>query len=291
MQRGDCLTMRLRTMLKTDLAAGMRLKEIAGWNQTAEDWTRFLETSPEGCFVVEADGAVRGTAATITYEDRFAWVGMVLVDPEYRSKGIGTQLLEKAITYLDERKIRSIKLDATPQGKPLYEKLGFVSEYEIERWTLERNVAQARSAARPPAGLPPELLESICKTDAVCFGADRSALLRSLNRNAPEMTMGIWSAGRLDGYAFTRKGSFADHLGPWIARDSATAAQMLETFLGDSPRETLIVDRMKENPFTEELLKAGGFRYSRLLTRMYRGTNDFAGRPDYICAIMGPEFG
>jgi hypothetical protein len=86
MQRGDWVTMQLRTMVKSDIAAGMRLKEIAGWNQTAEDWTRFLEASPEGCFVVEADGAVHGTAATITYEDKFAWVGMVLVDPCWKKR-------------------------------------------------------------------------------------------------------------------------------------------------------------------------------------------------------------
>ena len=293
MQRGDSVTMQLRTMVKSDIAAGMRLKEIAGWNQTAEDWTRFLEASPAGCFVVEEDGAVRGTAATITYEDKFAWVGMVLVDPDYRSKGIGTRLLEKAIEYLDERKILSIKLDATPQGKPLYERLGFVSEYEIERWTLKRTVGggDKAAAASLPEGLPAGLLESICKTDLQAFGADRSGLLKSLNKNAPGMTLGIWTAGRLDGYAFMRHGSFADHLGPWIARDVGTAAQMLDTFLGDSQRATLIVDRMKDNPFMEELLKAGGFSYSRLLTRMYRGANDFPGRPESICAIMGPEFG
>ena len=31
-----------------------------------------------------------------------------------------------------------MKLDATPQGRVLYEKLGFVSEYDIERWMLKR---------------------------------------------------------------------------------------------------------------------------------------------------------
>jgi len=53
------------------------------------------------------------------------------VDPEYRSKGIGTRLLERAIAYLDKREIKSIKLDATPQGKPLYEKMGFVSDMRL----------------------------------------------------------------------------------------------------------------------------------------------------------------
>jgi GNAT superfamily N-acetyltransferase len=91
--------MQLRTMSEQDIPAGMRLKEIAGWNQTANDWKCFLKASPAGCFVAEVDGTVRGTAATISYEHRFAWVGMVLVDPEFRGQGIGTRLLEKTIAY------------------------------------------------------------------------------------------------------------------------------------------------------------------------------------------------
>ncbi len=31
----------------------------------------------------------------------------------------------------------ALNLGATPQGKPIYEKLGSVSEYETERWKLQ----------------------------------------------------------------------------------------------------------------------------------------------------------
>ena len=72
--------MQLRTMTESDIAAGMRLKDVAGWNQAEADWKRFLSASSDGCFVMEVDGAVRGTATTIVYSGRFAWVGMVLVD-------------------------------------------------------------------------------------------------------------------------------------------------------------------------------------------------------------------
>lgn len=130
--------MYLRVMTKADVPAGLRLNELAGWNQTADDWHRFLEASPDGCFVAEEQGEVRGTATTISYENRFAWIGMVLVDPEYRKQGFGTQLLHRTIEYLDGRKIPTMKLDATPLGQPLYRKLGFVTEYEIERWILKR---------------------------------------------------------------------------------------------------------------------------------------------------------
>ena len=284
--------MRLRTMTKADIAAGMRLKEIAGWNQTVADWKRFLEASPEGCFVAEEDGQVRGTATTISFERRFAWVGMVLVEPEYRSRGIGTRLLERAIEHLDELKVPAIKLDATPQGKPLYEKLEFVSEYEIERWTLRRSADETKGCGSDECEtLAPELLEPICEADQEVFGADRSYLLRSLHGDAPEFTAGILKAGQIEGYGFGRRGSFADHLGPWMARDASTASTLLEAFLKHSSREFVVVDYLKSNPISTDLLRSFGFSYSRSLTRMYRGSNDHPGRSELLCAILGPEFG
>ena len=285
--------MRLRIMTMADIPAGMRLKEIAGWNQTAADWKRFLEASPGGCFAAEEDGRVCGTATTISFENRFAWVGMVLVDPEYRNRGIGTRLLERAIEYLDELKIPAIKLDATPQGKPLYEKLKFVSEYEIERWTLRRSSSGAAKASGCGTrdSLSPGLLESICKADQEIFGADRSLLLRSLHEDAPEFTAGIWNASVTEGYAFGRRGSFADHLGPWMARDASTARRLLEAFLAHSTREIQVVDYLKSNSIAGGTLKSFGFSYSRSLTRMYRGSNEHPGRSGLLCAILGPEFG
>jgi ribosomal protein S18 acetylase RimI-like enzyme len=285
--------MQLRTMTETDIPAGMRLKELAGWNQTRADWERFLSASPRGCFVADVDGCVRGTATTICYENRFAWVGMVLVDPAYRSRGIGTKLLERAIEHLDQQRVPTIKLDATPHGKPLYEKLGFVSEYEIERWTLKRPAAAIATAAdrTEEETLPPQLLDFLCKADREVFGADRASLLKSLHAHAPSLTAGIWNSGAFEGYAFARQGSFADHLGPWIATNAGTARQLLEEFTTHSRREILIADCLKSNSFALDLLQSFGFTHSRLLTRMYRGPNVFRGRPELLCSIMGPEFG
>src|ERR1700759_151747 len=133
--------MQLRVMRAQDILGGLRLNTIVGWNQTAADWTRFLTASPNGCFVMDGGGKIVGTATTLSYENRFAWIGMVLVDPSHRNRGVGTALLQRTIEYLDAAGIPTLKLDATPAGKPLYEKLGFVSEYEIDRWVLKRSVA------------------------------------------------------------------------------------------------------------------------------------------------------
>lgn len=279
--------MNLRLMTMADIPAGMRLKEVAGWNQTPADWQRFLNWSPRGCFVAESGGRVVGTATTITYGRKVSWIGMVLVDPDYRGQGIGTRLLAKTLEYLDAQRVPSIKLDATPEGRPIYEKLGFVSEYDIERWVLRRSPPTEISNRKPAK---PNLY-GILKLDPAIFGADRAGLLCSLDREAPAFTLEIGGRGTLQGYALGRQGSRADHLGPWVARDESTARQLLEEFLRRSSRETLFVDCLKSNPFARALVSARAFEFARPLTRMVRGSNAHPGRPKLICAILGPEFG
>src|SRR5262252_245431 len=114
---------RIRHMNINDLALGMRLKDQAGWNQTEADWRRMLSLEPEGCFVAEWSGEAVGTTATCIFGP-VAWIAMVLVEESMRGRGIGQALMEYALTFLDEARVRSVRLDATELGKPVYEKLG-----------------------------------------------------------------------------------------------------------------------------------------------------------------------
>ena len=284
--------MHLRVMTEQDIPVGLRLNTLSGWNQTAVDWHRFLDNSPGGCFVMEHDSKVVGTATTISYENRFAWIGMVLVDPEYRKQGIGTELLRKTIEYLDQRHIRTMKLDATPLGKPLYQKLGFVPEFEIERLVLKRTSEAASATLGSICTQVGKVeMEQVVRMDREVFGANRGFLLRSLFREAPELALTVQEDGAPRSYAFGRRGAFADHLGPWTATSRGSAEVLLQGFLARSSRETVIVDCVKSNVVACELLNACGFATSRPLTRMTRGPNTFPARPDLMCAILGPEFG
>ena len=119
-----------------------------------------------------------------------------LVDPQYRGRGIGTALLECAIQYLGSRNVLSIKLDATAQGKLLYEKLGFVSESIVERWMLKRQ-ADEKPVQKVYVGI-----EDVLKLDREIFGADRSELLRSLAEDAPDFTMVARHEAEVVGYTF-----------------------------------------------------------------------------------------
>src|SRR3954467_8790642 len=123
-----------RPLMKADIPRAHELRRLANWNQSQQDWAGYLEFEPKGCFAAEVDGLVVGTATTITYGKSFGWIGMVLVDPDYRRGGVGTALLLRAIEFLKSRGVESIKLDATPMGRPVYLPLGFRDEYELARY-------------------------------------------------------------------------------------------------------------------------------------------------------------
>lgn len=281
----------IRQMVQDDIAAGMELVRLAGWNQTEADWQRFLDAGAEGCFVASIDHEVCGTVVTINYGNQLAWVGMVLVSPNHRGQGIGTNLLECALAHLDSYGPLTIKLDATPQGRPIYERLGFEANYELERWALESALSSPASRAFRSRDESEFRVESIAALDRGVFDADRRGLLRSLHRDAPELTFAIWNEGTLEGFSLGRHGLHSDHLGPWIARNEIAAAKLLDRFLHFSTRDRLIVDCVKSNPSANRLLLAAGFRFSRPLTRMVRGLNHRSEPSELLYAILGPEFG
>ena len=59
---------------------------------------------------------------------------MVLVELNARRKGVATALLKHALNFLEKQQVKSIRLDATAAGAPVYEKLGFTPEYQLARY-------------------------------------------------------------------------------------------------------------------------------------------------------------
>src|ERR1700686_5077863 len=112
--------MELVTLSEDVLPDLLALSTGAGWNQTPNDWMALLMNSPEGCLGIACDGRVVGTTTLACYETRLAWIGMVLTHPDYQRRGFARMLVSRAVELAHEREVRTVKLDATPQGRPLY---------------------------------------------------------------------------------------------------------------------------------------------------------------------------
>lgn len=278
--------MEIRLLNRTDLATVMAFKDVPAWNCALADWERFLRLNPTGCFAADESGKVIGAVTTLPYKGGTGSIGMLVVDPNYRRRGIGTRLLNCAVDQLEGRGARNVHM-VTPQiSKSIFERVGFAAESKIVRWVLHRQPGEAPRLARTT--LPD--FDKILAADRDVFGADRGELLQSLHADAPDFTLASELESEVIGYALGRGGAQADHLGPWIAWDHPTARELLAEFLSRSGRDTVIVDCPKNNDMARELLLSHGFRISRSMTRMRRGLDAPVGQPELLCGILGPEF-
>jgi len=212
---------------------------------------------------------------------------MVLVDPAHQRRGIGIQLLREALSVLQEED--TVKLDATPAGRHIYQQLDFVDEYPISRMETG-NVSQSllsKSAARPMLS---DNMPGVLAFDRRVFDAQRESVLRSVLVRAPQFAWVVEGDDGIDGYCFGRPGYNFAHIGPVIAKDF-TAAREVVTAALQTVAGPVVIDALQHSAQFIEWLSLLGFREQRQLIRMYRGTNRFPGLPDNQFAILGPEFG
>lgn len=278
-----------RNMTHEDIASGLMLCRYAGWNQVSDDWQIFLDLNPTGCRVaIDEAGNVVGTVTTISYEDHFSWIGMVLVHPEKQRQGIGTQLLMEALQSLSNQ--NTVKLDATPAGRNVYLKLDFVDEYGINRMRLVGNSFQAFPASSVRVILDTDFPD-LLKLDCEVFGADRRAVLERNYSRAPQYALVAETKGQIRGFCFGRPGYNFDHIGPVIAQRFEEARDLLLGALSQAQGKPIIVDAPDQSRVWTEFLSSLGFVVLRPLIRMYRGSNAHPGFPEHQFAITGPEFG
>ena len=276
----------LRNMTRPDVPLGMRLKDEAGWNQTEDDWRRFLDLEPGGCFVALQEGRPVGTVAAFAFGS-IGWIAMVLVDKPARHRGIGTRLVEDALDYLDARGVRTVRLDATALGRPIYERLGFVAEYELVRM---QGVAASPDSDSNVHALLPERLADVLELDRKVSATKRARLLESLHREAPD-AMRIFVADQdILGYMTIRRGARATQIGPGVALTEEAGRALIEDALSRCREKPIFVDVPVENIAAVTCVESHGLVVQRPFIRMRRG-DPVDDDPTRLWASSGPEKG
>lgn len=261
----------LRPLREEDVPQAMEISTVVGWNQTPADWHRLLRLDADGCVCVEEDGRVVSTATAIRYGNEVAWVGMVLTLPEYRGRCYATQLLARLHEWLDCQGVACSRLDATNMGRPVYEKMGYVGEYWVERWRREPATMPVQRRADDP--LPP----------AAPSGWQKPLL---------ELLAAQGESARLEesGVAFARPGRVATYFGPCLAPNEVAARRLIEWFLERHGDEPCFWDLAPEHP-AAALAAEYGFQPVRRLLRMRRGGTPDIKIPQEAWAFAGFEYG
>ena len=261
----------LRLLTADDLPLVWRLKQQAGWNQTPEDLERFLALAGDGWFVAELDRVPVGTVATFEFGD-VAWIAMMLVDPQYRGRGIGRALMNQALEHLDGRGIGTIRLDATPLGRPLYETLGFKPQFELARYAgIVSDAAIGDHAIPCPIEMAlPHDLEAICRFDQAVTRTDRQSLLARLWEEQPGEFRVARGNGALAGFMASRPGANARQIGPCLA-EAAAGPSLFQDALDRHAGEPVFIDIPLAHAAATEIAVSRGLSPQRTLTRMCRG--------------------
>lgn len=269
----------IRVLREDDLVFVDEFVQQAGWNQLRTDWLRVLRYEPKGCFAAFSGDQLIGTVTTTTYGKDLAWIGMMLIHPNFRRRGIATALMQRSISYLRDRHVDCIKLDATPEGQFVYEQLGFVPEWKFHRW--ERSAGQAPETVRPNHVV--SQIERLAWLDRDAFGADRFAYLKVLK----EVSFTI--SGE-DGFGMIRSGRRACYLGPVTAGTLESAEHIVREIVGLLTGR-IFWDIPGPNAAAQRLAEQLGFHPIRELTRMTLG--QMLNNPDVSIqfAIAAPETG
>jgi predicted N-acetyltransferase YhbS len=215
------------------IEGAVALSRQENWPHRPQDWLMALQLS-SGAVALDDQGRVTGTILVTPYGADCAMINMVIVDRNVRGKGLGRRLMEQAFDLAGDRPLRLV---ATTDGMPLYQKLGFVPSGTI----LQHQGKVAELAA--PEGMEAagaDDLPEIKAMDRDAYDANREALIDALAERGQFAI--IRHNGAIKAYAAIRPFGRGEVIGPVIAGNVEDAKALISFFATSRPGAFLRVD-------------------------------------------------
>lgn len=275
----------IRPMTEGDLADATELSSEQQWPHRDEDWALFLELG-EG-LVAEQDGKVIGTTMAWRFGQDVATLGSVIVSNAAQGQGIGRKLMEGMIAQLGNR---TIVLNSTEAGQPLYAKLGFAETgttiFQYQGIVPDVPLADLLPGDRVrPKGKADGKLATLF---SAASGMDRQALFHTLAANSRTVVLSRNNAPA--GFAMLRRFGRGWVIGPVVAPDADGAKALILHWLAVKQGSFCRIDIPGESglgPWFEEL----GLPCVGTVLTMARGPAPVSGPEAKVFALAAQALG
>lgn len=279
----------IRTMQPADLAFAAACTAGEGWSsETPPVFAMFRAHDAEGCFIAWSGDRRVGICVATSY-GAAGFIGELIVIREMRRRGIGRQVMEHAIAYLQRRGAQRIYLDGVVAAVPLYERLGFRKVCRSLRFsgTLP---GQAYPDVRP---MRQDDLEAVGHLDRAAFGADRRFFLAWRLRQHPALCQVLELDGEIRGFLIGRDGEGVISAGPWVVQAGVPHPErLLESLAVQAGGRTIGLGVLEANEVATATLRALGFgERANPPWRMVLGSDRGLGTGPMCYAIGSPAKG
>lgn len=242
-----------------------------GWNPGLHDADVFWATDPEGFYGYYHNGALIGGGSLVSYNGQFGFMGFFIVQPAYRSQGIGRKLWyqrrDQLLSRMDSG--AAIGMDGVVDMQPFYAKGGFEIAYRDERYERMGEAFEPNEHISP---ITVEDLPAILQYDEQCFGFARPQFIQPWLQMPDNHTFKYMEAGKLKGFAMLRKCRTGYKVGPLFADDSNVAEALYKACLNAAQGEPVYLDIPVSNAAATTLVKKYAATYVFECARMYYGT-------------------
>ncbi|MEU6530380.1 GNAT family N-acetyltransferase [Streptomyces sp. NPDC046928] len=236
----------IRRLTPRDLVACADLSQDRGWPREEHKWGLLL-TAGRGYGIDAPDGGLVSAYVVTEYgpweRPALGAIGMVLVAERYARRGVGRRLMRHVLSSMGTT---PLTLHATPNGRPLYEELGFKTTGRAEM-VRGHFVPGGFTPSVSTRAATAEDLPAILRLDEEVFGADRTHIITRLPAFADQLRVAE-DGGRIIGYAGAWPNMTTQVVGPLVARDTETAQALIASLAAhtDHPLRTDLDVRHEE---------------------------------------------
>lgn len=262
----------LRKLVYPELVTLVGWAEQEGWEPGHHDAAQFWNYDPEGFLAIEEGGEFLGGGAIIKHSDQFGFMGLFIVSPEMRGRGLGTRLWYARRDALLERlgDSATIGLDGVDAMVPFYAKGGFEQATRHRRFRYQGSDIPSM-ADHHHVSLQDVPENDLTRYDRQCFPAERLRFVRQWSQQKSATGLASYHDGNLQGFGVIRRCTSGWRVGPLFADDVQVANDLFDSFLVGTEALPVFIDVPDANQEGIHWVQQRGMEEVFGCERMYYG--------------------